>query len=86
MATQDISVGYNLNMDRYSGMFITTFADRVRGKYNFGYKRNQNRLENEFIELPIDEAGNPNWDYMSKFMQKIEVEKLEESLEYIYMS
>ncbi len=85
MATQDISVGYNPHLNRYSGIFITTFADRVIGKYNFGYKRNQNRLENEIIELPIDEAGNPNWDYMSKFLQKIEAEKLEGSIEYIYI-
>ncbi len=85
IATQDISVGYNVNLDQYNGMFITTIADRVRGKYNFGYKRNQNRLENEILALPIDENGNPHWEYMSKFMQKLEAEKLEKALEYIYI-
>lgn len=85
IATQDISVGYNVNLDQYNGMFITTIADRVRGKYNFGYKRNQNRLENEILTLPIDENGNPHWEYMSKFMQKLEAEKLEKVLEYIYI-
>ena len=84
IATQDISVGYNKNLNQYNGMFITTVADRVRGKYNFGYKRNQQRLENEILTLPVDENGNPHWDYMSKFMQKIEAEKLEKALEYIY--
>ncbi|MDU6791830.1 MAG: restriction endonuclease subunit S [Anaerococcus sp.] len=83
IATQDISVGYNTNLDRYNGMFLTTIADRVRGKYNFGYKRNQIRLENEILTLPADENSNPHWDYMSKFMKKLEAEKLEKVLEYI---
>lgn len=85
IATQDISVGYNTNLDQYNGMFITTIADRVRGKYNFGYKRNQNRLENELLTLPSYKNGNPYWDYMSKFMQKLEAENIEKVLEYIYI-
>ena len=85
IATQDISVGYNANLDKFNGMFITTIADRVRGKYNFGYKRNQNRLENESLALPSDKNGNPHWEYMSKFMQKLEAENLEKVLEYIYI-
>lgn len=85
IATQDISVGYNTNLNKYNGMFITTIADRVRGKYNFGYKRNQKRLENEILKLPIDENGNPHWDYMSEFMKKLEAENLEKVLEYIYI-
>lgn len=85
IATQDISVGYNANLDQFNGMFITTIADRVRGKYNFGYKRNQNRLENESLALPSDKNGNPHWEYMSKFMQKLEAENLGKVLEYIYI-
>jgi hypothetical protein len=83
IATQDISVGYNENLNKYNAMFITTIADRVRGKYNFGYKRNQQRLEAEILQLPADSDGNPHWDYMSKFMQNIETEKLREALDYI---
>lgn len=37
IATSDISVGYNEHLNKYTGMFITTIADRIRGKYNFGY-------------------------------------------------
>ena len=85
IATQDISVGYNENLNQYNAMFITSIADRVRGKYNFGYKRNQQRLEAEVLQLPADSNGNPHWDYMSKFMQNIEAEKLSKALEYIYI-
>lgn len=86
IATQDISVGYNDNLNLYTGTFITTIADRVRGKYNFGYKRNQNRLENEILHLPIDKNGEPHWEYMSQFMKKLEKENIEKTLNHIYNS
>ena len=85
IATQDISVGYNDNLNLYTGTFITTIADRVRGKYNFGYKRNQNRLENEILHLPIDKNGEPHWEYMSQFMKKLEKENIEKTLNHIYI-
>lgn len=83
IATQDISVGYNENLDEYVGQFITTIADKVRGKYNFGYKRNLQRLKKEILQLPIDENGNPNYEYMRIFMQQLEKENLSKILEYI---
>ena len=85
IATQDISVGYNDNLNLYTGTFITTIADRVRGKYNFGYKRNQNRLENEILHLPIDENDEPHWEYMSQFMKKLEKENIKKTLNHIYI-
>lgn len=83
IATQDISVGYNANLDEYIGKFITTIADKVRGKYNFGYKRNLKRLKKEILRLPADENGNPNWEYMRMFMKKVESEKISKVLEYL---
>lgn len=83
IATQDISVGYNENLDLYVGTFLTTIADRVRGKYNFGYKRNQNRLENEILHLPIKNDGSPHWEYMRQFMRKLEKANIEKVLSYL---
>ena len=85
IATQDISVGYNENLDLYVGTFLTTITDRVRGKYNFGYKRNQNRLENEILHLPIQNDGSPHWEYMRQFMKKLEKENIEKILNYLYI-
>ena len=83
IATQDISVGYNEKLDLYVGTFLTTIADRVRGKYNFGDKRNQNRLENEILHLPIQNDGSPHWEYMRQFMKKLEKENIEKILSYM---
>ncbi|MDQ0221524.1 DNA-binding phage protein [Streptococcus moroccensis] len=85
IASQDITVGYNDNLNEYNAKFITTIADQVRGKYNFGYKRNQERLKRETLTLPADKNGNPNFQYMSDFVKKLELDKVQEVLEYIYI-
>ncbi|MDO4583941.1 MAG: restriction endonuclease subunit S [Planctomycetia bacterium] len=72
IATSDISIGYNSKLNRYVGMFITTIADRVRGKYNFGYKRSGSRLAKERLMLPIDETGQPDYAYMESYMRQQE--------------
>lgn len=80
VATSDISVGYNPNLNRQIGLFITTVADKVRGKYNFGYKRSGKRLSKEKIMLPINKKQEPDYVYMENFMKQLEYKKLTEYL------
>ncbi len=82
IATSDMTLGYNNHLNRYTGTFITTIADRVRGKYNFGYKRSANRLSKEIITLPVDNNGSPDWEYMENYMRNIESEQI---LSYLKM-
>lgn len=72
IATSDISVGYNKNLNKYTGTFITTIADRAREKYSHGYKRSPARLKKEILLLPIDDNGEIDWDFMESFMKRIE--------------
>lgn len=83
IATSDMTLGYNKRLNRYTGTFITTIADRVRGKYNFGYKRSATRLSKEIITLPIDSNGMPDWTYMENFMRNIESEQILRYLQFI---
>lgn len=64
IATSDMTIGYNYHLNKYTGTYISTVADRIRGKYNFGYKRNATRLAKEIITLPATPDGTPDWDYM----------------------
>jgi Type I restriction modification DNA specificity domain. len=82
IATSDISVGYADFLNKYVGLFITTVADKVRGKYNFGYKRNETRLKKEKILLPINSHGKPDYAYMENYMKALESEKITQYLEY----
>lgn len=83
IATSDMTLGYNKHLNRYTGTFITTIADRVRGKYNFGYKRSATRLSKEIISLPVDNDGDPDWEYMETYMRNIESKQILQYLQSI---
>lgn len=72
IATSDITAGYSPFLNRYTGTFITTVADKVRGRYSYNYKRSDTRLKKELIQLPIDDSGNPDWAFMERYMQQEE--------------
>lgn len=76
IATSDMTIGYNKHLNKYTGTYITTIADRIRGKYNFGYKRNAQRLAKEIITLPATEDGNPDWEFMEAYMRHIESQQI----------
>lgn len=78
IATSDISVGYHPKLNTYTGTFITTVADKVRGKYSFGYKRSNTRLKKETLLLPIKE-GYPDFEFMEQYMKRMENNVLEKA-------
>lgn len=82
-----INLLYNQNLDENNSQFILTMIEKVsREKASYGVALNGERLKNMRLTLPIDEKGEPYWEYMSKFMQKIEQVKLEKALNYIYIA
>lgn len=83
IATSDITVGYADFLNRHIGLFITTVSDKIRGKYNFGYKRSDTRLKKEKILLPVDSEGNPDWVYMEQYAKNLEYTKLKQYLEFL---
>ena len=80
IATSDISVGYNKNLNKYTGTFITTIADRARAKYSFGYKRSPSRLKKEILLLPVKENDEIDWVFMEQYMKRIEKSIIQKQL------
>lgn len=73
------------NADKYIYLFMSTIVRRLEEKYSFNREINDKRIRQEKIILPVDENGNPHWEYMSQFMQNLEAEKVQEVLEPIYI-
>lgn len=78
-----VKVGRNENLNKYNATFITTIADTVRSKYNFGFKRNETHLKNEILMLPANKNGEPDFEFMEAFMKQKEQEKFQEYDNYI---
>lgn len=74
-----VKVGRNVSLNKYNGLFITTISDTVRGKYNFGYKRNEAHLKAEILQLPKTSKNTPDWQFMEDYIkqeQKIQAQKI----------
>ncbi len=69
--------------DKYVYLFIATILKRFNEKYSFNREISDFRIQREKIVLPVDENGEPHWDYMRKYMQKLEVEKISKILEHL---
>lgn len=81
-----INLLYNDNLNKRNAQFILSSIEKVsKEKASYGIALNGQRLKATKIILPTDKNGNPHWEYMSKFMQKLEAENLEKALEYIYI-
>lgn len=81
ISTADITLGYAPFLNMYVGFFITTVADKVRGKYVYNYKRSDARLRKELLLLPVDSDGRPDWQYMEQYtkmlMAKVKLQYLQ---------
>lgn len=73
----------NANENIYK--FMSTIIKRLENKYSFNREINDTRISREKIILPIDKNGNPHWEYMSKFIQNLEVKSIKNIVQYIYI-
>lgn len=64
--------GYNNNINKYIGLFITTCLDMNSTKYSHGYSRNMTRIKKDYIMLPINSKGEPNYEFMEEYIKEKE--------------
>ncbi|EKT4510806.1 restriction endonuclease subunit S [Flavobacterium psychrophilum] len=77
-----VKVGRNKHLNKYNAFFITTIADTVRSKYNFGFKRNETHLKKERVLLPTTSNGEPDFEYMENYVKLLKYKKLKQYLDY----
>ena len=86
VASDHVTALKSENADKYAYLFLSTVVKRLEEKYSFNREINDTRIKREKVILPADENGNPNFQYMSDFVKKLELDKVREVLEYIYIS
>ncbi|MCL2087694.1 MAG: N-6 DNA methylase [Oscillospiraceae bacterium] len=64
-----LSVGRNINLNRYNALFLVAVLDLERYRYSFGRKYKTN-LSKAKILLPAKENA-PDWDYMESYIKSL---------------
>ncbi len=80
--SSNVFVGYSSVLNRWNGLFLVTAINNGADRYNYGYIRNEKRLFNEKILLPVKSDGLPDWQFMEDFMKQIERDKIATVLSY----
>ncbi|OGI60808.1 hypothetical protein A2641_02430 [Candidatus Nomurabacteria bacterium RIFCSPHIGHO2_01_FULL_37_25] len=57
-------------MDKYTGLFLTTILNKEQYRYNYGRKASQSRLKQRIIKLP-SKNNNPDWNFMRDFIKSL---------------
>ena len=57
-------------------MFVSMSLKMHKEKYSYAYTINSTRLKHQVIQLPVNESGQPDWEFMTQYMKAIEYERL----------
>lgn len=70
-----LSVGYNERLNERNALFLVAVLDLERYRYSFGRKYKTNLAKTK-IKLPSTDDGQPDWQYMERFIDKLNFKKV----------
>lgn len=68
--SHDVSVVSNESVNKDNGQFIAEMIMRNGSKYSYGRQAQLNVVKRERITLPIDGAGEPDYEYMTDYARE----------------
>ncbi len=68
--------------NKYSLLFMKVNILQQKNKFLYAYKFNEKRMKAQNIMLPINSSGNPDYEYMEKYIKKIMYKKYMEYLAF----
>lgn len=73
IATGDINILSlkNHKLNKYIASFLCTIIEQESFRYNWGRKWGKERMEKSKIKLPIDSKGNPDFNFMEKYIKSL---------------
>lgn len=73
-AGSSIILLYNKNLNKKNALFVSTVVRAALKKYAYNDMGNKDSIKDEIIKLPTDINGQPDWQYMERYMQRIEAQ------------
>ncbi len=72
-ASDDVNILYpkNWKMNKYSALFIITVIKANRFRFSYGRKWTLDKMKQSIIKLPVTESGNPDFEYMEKYIKSL---------------
>ncbi|MDA2092232.1 restriction endonuclease subunit S [Bacillus cereus] len=72
--SDDVNVLYpKFEMNPYIALFLNTVIRQEKYRYNYGRKWHLQRMRATKIKLPVDDNGEPNWDFMERYIKSLDL-------------
>lgn len=79
---EKISLDSHMNM--YVGQFMkVAITCSCGGKYQYGYKFSQTRIKRQVVMLPINDLGEPDFEYMEQYSKNMMLRKYQQYLAFL---
>lgn len=84
VAADHVTQCWNKDLNEYQYLFLATvMTQALTGKYSFSHEISDPRLAKERIMLPATESGEPDFEYMEKYIKNMIIKKYNSYLNYI---
>ena len=64
------------NLNKYNALFLCTLIEKEKYRYAYGRKFGTKRMKEQLIKLPIERNGNPDWEWIEKFVKETIIPRL----------
>ena len=62
-------------MTDFSGMFLATLIQKEKYRFNYGRTWGTSRIKESLIKLPVNEQGEPDWQFMEDYVKSLPYSK-----------
>ena len=69
--------------NKFVFLFLAAVFAKQRSKFSYGYKFNEQRMLKQKLMLPIDESGDPDYEYMEQYAKNMMIQKYQQYLNFI---
>lgn len=70
-------------MSKYVYLFLTSTIEKQGSNFNFNREINDARIKNMQVMLPVDDSGEPDYEYMEQYSKNMMLRKYKRYLEFI---
>lgn len=82
-AGSSIIILRNDDLNLFRGEFMARMIKQTCSKYNYGHMGNKDSIKREQIMFPVDDAGNPDYNYMEQYSKNMLLRKYHQYLDFL---
>lgn len=73
----------NYKNGKFVLLFFASLFAQQRSKYSYGYKFKEMRMLRQKLMLPVDDSGEPDYEYMEQYSKNMMLRKYKQYLEFL---